>query len=180
MWARGPWFTAVSAASTRARSRASGTTMTTPAPAAAVVAAAMAISAGHSGPGRADQAARTGRPSASAVRNAGPAEYRLHEPGPGRAFAGAWGAAGARGAAGAWGPGEDWGAAEAWGASRSAVAWRGGMASLSTSASVPAYRSATTRARSKISGVSTGSGEITRSRRASRPWCSLVGARSSR
>ena len=73
-----------------------------------------------------------------------------------------------------------WGATEVWGASRSAVAWRGGMASLSTSASVPAYRSATTRARPKISGVSTGSGEITRSRRASLPWCSLVSARSSR
>ena len=48
------------------------------------------------------------------------------------------------------------------------------MASRSTSASVPAYRSATARARSKISGVSTGSGEITRSSRASLPWCSLV------
>ena len=36
------------------------------------------------------------------------------------------------------------------------------------------------RARLKISGVSTGSGEMTRSRRARRPWCSLVSARSRR
>ena len=136
--------------------------MTTPRPAAAVVAAAMAISAGHSGPGKADQAARTGRPSASAARNVSPAGYRVHEPGAGRDGAGSGGAV--VGVAGA-GRG---------GASRSAVAWRGGMASRSTSASVPAYRSATERARAKISGVSTGSGEITRSSRERRPWCSLV------
>ncbi len=54
------------------------------------------------------------------------------------------------------------------------------MASLSTSARVPAYRSATARARSKISGVSTGSGDMTRSRRASLPWCSLVWTRDSK
>ena len=131
--------------------------MTTPRPAAAVVAAAMAISAGHSGPGKADQAARTGRPSPSASRNVSPAGYRVHEPGPGRDGAGSSGAVACRG-----------------GASRSAVAWRGGMARRSTSASVPAYRSATERARAKISGVSTGSGEITRSSRERRPWCSLV------
>ncbi len=71
-------------------------------------------------------------------------------------------------------------AVPACGASRSAVACRGGMASRSTSASVPAYRSATARARSKISGVSTGSGDVTRSSRASLPWCSLVSVRSSR
>ena len=161
--------------------------MTTPRPAAAVVAAAMAISAGHSGPGKADQAARTGRPSASAARNVSPAGYRVHEPGAGRDGAGSSGAvadvAGACGAGGAsageagyCGAGGATRSAAAWrgGASRSAVACRGGMASRSTSASVPAYRSATERARAKISGVSTGSGEITRSSRERRPWCSLV------
>ena len=76
---------AASAASTRARSLTSGTTMTTPRPAEAVAAAATAISSGHSGPGSADQAARTPRPSASAVRNAAPAGYRAQEPGPGPA-----------------------------------------------------------------------------------------------
>ena len=55
-------------------------------------------------------------------------------------------------------------------------ACRGGMASRSTSARVPAYRSATSRASARISGLSTGSGDTTRSSRASRPACSLAGA----
>ncbi len=107
--------------------------MTTPRPAAAVVAAAMAISAGHSGPGKADQAARTGRPSASAARNVSPAGYRVHEPGSGRDGAGSSGAV-----AGASGACDACGACGVAGASRSAAACRGGMASRSTSASVPA------------------------------------------
>ncbi len=95
-----------------------------------------------SGPGSADQAARTPRPSASAVRNAAPAGYRAQEPGPG---AGTGPAAGGDGLA-------------------SVPACRGGIASRSTSARVPAYRSATARASAPISGVSTGSGDTTRSR----------------
>ena len=55
------------------------------------------------------------------------------------------------------------------GTSASVLACLGGTASRSTSAVEPAYRSATTRARSAISAVSTGSADSTRSRNPSRP-----------
>ena len=116
--------------------------MTVPRPAAAVAAAATAISAGHSGPGSADQAARAPRPADSAARNVSPAGYRAQDP-----------AAGTSGPAAAGGDGL-----------ASVPACRGGTASRSTSARVPAYRSATARASPAISGVSTGSGDTTRSR----------------
>jgi hypothetical protein len=54
------------------------------------------------------------------------------------------------------------------------------MASRSTSAIVPAYLSATSRASAAISGVSTGSGDTTRSKVASLPVWSLTATRSSR
>ena len=75
---------AASAWSTRARSRASGTTITAPRPALAAVTAARAISSGQVGPGSAIQAARAGRPAATASRKAGPAGYLAHGPGSGR------------------------------------------------------------------------------------------------
>ncbi len=58
--------------------------MTAPRPALAVVTAARAISSGQAGPGSAVQAARAGRPAASALRNAGPAGYLAQGPGSGR------------------------------------------------------------------------------------------------
>ena len=58
-------------------------------------------------------------------------------------------------------------------------ACRGGTASRSTSATVPAYRSATDRARSATSAVSTGSGETTRSMKPSAPVCSDSATRAS-
>ncbi len=92
--------------------------MTTPRPVLAVVSAARAISSGQAGPGSAAQAARAGRPAASASRNEAPAGYRAHEPGSGRAG----------------GPGSPAGGR----AATSVAACRCGTASRSTSASVPA------------------------------------------
>src|ERR1700722_14154120 len=58
--------------------------MTAPRPALAAVKAARAISSGQAGPGSAIQAARAGRPAASASRNDWPAGDLAQGPGSGR------------------------------------------------------------------------------------------------
>src|SRR5689334_7960073 len=110
--------------------------MTAPRPALAVVTAARAISSGQAGPGSAVQAARAGRPAASAPRNDGPVGYLVQGPASGRGGLPPAGRANLLRAAFA--------------AAASVAAWRCGTASRSTSARVPAYRSATARARPAI------------------------------
>ncbi len=138
---------AVSAASTRAAARPSGTTTRAPRPEARVAATATAISSLHSGPGSAFQTARGDPPEASASTNAPPCSYRRQEAASG-AFGGGSGAGDGR---------------------CSARALRGGTASWSTSARLPAYRSATARASASSSSPSTGSGDTTWASAASGP-----------
>ena len=134
----------------------SGTTTSAPRPAASATRTAAATHRGQRGPsgpapGIAFHTARGARPSASAARKNRPAGYAAHS----RA---------ARSSTAPSGPGAAFRPEAASAGSASTRACRGGMASRSTSESVPAYRSATARARRAISGVSTGSGETTRSR----------------
>src|SRR5262249_12090624 len=115
-----PVLSFVRASSTRARSRASGTTITVPRPVLAQVAAARAISSGQVNPGSAVHAARAGRFPLTASRNARPAGYLSQGPGSGR------------------GPGPAAARVVFAALAVSVAACRGGIASRSTSASVPA------------------------------------------
>ncbi len=104
-----------------------------------MAATARASSSLHRGPGSAFHTARGVPPEASAATNADPCSYRVQDPGPGTGGGGS-------------GSGD---------VRFSARAFRGGTASCSTSARLPAYRSATARASPSSSSSSTGSGETT-------------------
>lgn len=138
---------AVSAASTRAAGRPAGTTTNAPRPEASVACTARAIPSAHSGPGSAVHTALGAPPEASAPKNSAPCPYRRQLP--------TSGTAGGTGASPI--------------SCASARACRGGTASCSTSARLPAYRSATARASPNNSASSTGSGETTCARAAKGP-----------
>jgi hypothetical protein len=129
----------VSAASTRLTARPSGTTTSAPRPEASVAPTARANSSAQPGPGSAFHTARGVPPPASDSTNAAPREYRAQDPTPGASGTGS-------------GSGDGF---------CSALALRGGTASCSTSARLPAYRSATARASPSNSSLNTGSGETT-------------------
>lgn len=108
---------------------------------------ARAISCAQCGPGRAVHTARGAAPLPNAPMNAGPWAYRSHVPGSGTA-------------GGSGGSGDGF---------ASARAFLGGTASCSTSARLPAYRSATALASARVSALSTRSGETTLASAASGP-----------
>ncbi len=138
---------AVSAASARATARPSGRTTRAPRPEASVAATARASASVHCGPGNAFHTARGAAPDARAATNAAPCSYRAHDPGSGTG-----------------------GAGSGWGEARfSARALRGGTASWRTSATLPAYRSATARTRPSSSSSRIRSGETTWASAASGP-----------